>query len=58
MPPKNSFLYFQFLKYCPELKNIETLPVNTLNRLLSKKNGFKENLKDLFPSFFRALKKI
>jgi hypothetical protein len=58
MPPKNSFLYEQFLKYCPELKNIETLPIDTLNRLLNKENGFKENLKDLLPSFFRALKKI
>jgi hypothetical protein len=26
--------------------------------LLNKENGFKENLKDLLPSFFRALKKI
>ena len=58
MPPKNSFLYEKFLKYCPELKNIETLPIHTLNRLLNKENGFKENLKDLLPSFFRALKKI
>jgi hypothetical protein len=58
MPPKNSFLYEKFLKYCPELKNIETLPIHTLNRLLNKENGFKENFKDLLPSFFRALKKI
>ena len=56
MPPKKSFLYEQFIKYCPELRSFETLPENTINRLLEKKNSFKENIKDLIPSFIRAIK--
>lgn len=56
MPPKKSFLYEQFIKYCPELRSFETLPENTVNRLLEKKNSFKENIKDLIPSFIRAIK--
>jgi len=55
LPPKKSFLYEQFVEYCPELKNKETLPLNTINRLLEKKNSFKENVKDFIPSFVRAL---
>jgi hypothetical protein len=56
MPPKKSFLYQKFIKYCPELKSFETLPENTVDRLLEKKNSFKENIKDLIPSFIRAIK--
>lgn len=58
MPPKNSFLYEVFVKYSPELKKREYLPETTAYRLLERKNGFKENLYDLFPSLFRSLKKI
>ena len=55
LPPKNSFLYEQFIKYCPELRNKETLPLNTAMRLLEKRNSFTENIKDLIPSLVRAL---
>jgi hypothetical protein len=58
MPPKNSFLYKVFLKYSPELKKLESLPESTVLRLLEKKNGFKENLFDLFPSLIRGIKRI
>jgi hypothetical protein len=54
LPPKKSFLYEQFIKYCPELKNNESLPLNTAKRLLEKKNSFRENIKDLIPSFIRT----
>jgi hypothetical protein len=54
LPPKNSFLYEQFIKYCPELKNREALPLNTAMRLLEKRNSFTENIKDLIPSLVRA----
>ena len=54
LPPKKSFLYEQFIKYCPELKNNETLPLNTAKRLLERKNSFRENIKDLVPSFIRV----
>lgn len=54
LPPKGSYLYEQFTKYCPELKSNETLPEYTAERLLNKKNGFKENLIDLIPSLIRS----
>jgi len=57
MPPKNSFLYEIFTKYSPKLKSLESLPEATAYRLLEKKNGFKENLFDLFPSFIRSISK-
>ena len=55
MPPKNSFLYQKFIKYCPEFKNLECLPLNTAQKLMFRENGFKENVNDLFPSLVRAL---
>jgi hypothetical protein len=58
MPPKGSFLYEIFIKYSPEVKKLESLPEPTALRLLEKKNGFKENLLDLFPSFIRGLKRV
>jgi hypothetical protein len=57
LPPKNSYLYNTIIKTCPEFKNIETLPESTFFKLLNKKNGFKENLFDLIPSFLRAIKR-
>ena len=54
LPPKRSFLYKQFIKYCPELKGSKTLPLNTAKRLLERKNSFRENIKDLVPSFIRV----
>jgi len=54
LPPKKSFLYEQFIKYCPELKKNETLPLNTAKRLLERKNSFRENVRDLIPSFIRV----
>lgn len=56
MPTKGSLLYKKFLEYSPELKTHATLPENTAERLLNKKNGFKENLKDLLPSLIRSFK--
>ena len=56
MPTKGSFLYEKFIKYCPELKNKDFLPYNTMIRLLDKKNGFKENITDIIPSLLRALR--
>jgi hypothetical protein len=56
MPTKGSFLHEEFIKYCPEFKNADFLPYNTIRRLLDKKNGFKENITDLLPSLFRALR--
>lgn len=58
LPPKNSYLYRTMIKICPEYKKLETLPENTYSMLLKKKNGFKDNLFDLIPSFIRALKRI
>ena len=56
LPPKGSYLYEKIIKYSPELKGIQSLPENTIERLLDKKNGFKENLKDLFPSLIRSFR--
>lgn len=56
MPTKGSFLYEKFIKYCPEFKDEVFLPYNTIVRLLNKKNSFRENIADLLPSFFRALR--
>ncbi len=56
LPPKGSYLYEKFIKYSPELKMLQSLPENTIERLLNKKNGFKENLKDLFPSLIRSFR--
>ncbi len=56
MPPKGSFLYEKFVEFSPELKVNQTLPEHTAERLLNRKNGFKENLSDLIPSFFRSIK--
>ena len=56
LPPKGSYLYEKITNYSPELKSIETLPEYTIERLLDKKNGFKENLKDLFPSLIRSFR--
>ena len=44
------------IKTCPEYEKLETLPQTTFCKLLNKKNGFKENLFDLIPSFVRAIK--
>ena len=54
LPPKGSLLNEKFLQYCPELKNNEALPEHTMERLIEKKNGFKENLIDLIPSLIRS----
>tara|TARA_B110000483_G_C18150763_1_gene525334 strand:- start:465 stop:1334 length:870 start_codon:yes stop_codon:yes gene_type:complete len=55
MPPMNSFLYKKFIQYCPEFKDLECLPIATAQKLLSRRNGFKENIKDLIPSLARAI---
>ena len=46
------------IKTCPEYEKLETLPQTTFCKLLNKKNGFKENLFDLIPSFVREIKKF
>ncbi len=56
LPPKGSYLYEKFLEFSPELKLHETLPEHTAQRLLERKNGFRENLNDLIPSFFRSIR--
>lgn len=56
LPPKNSFLYEQFIINAPELKKFSSLEENTALRLLEPKNSFKENLKDLIPSLIRSIK--
>ncbi len=58
LPPKNSYLYNLMIKTCPEYDKLETLPEATFFKLLNKKNGFKENLFDLIPSFIRAIKRF
>lgn len=55
MPPRNSFLYQKFIKYCPEFKKLECLPLDTAQKLLSRRNGFRENINDLIPSLVRAI---
>ncbi len=56
LPPKGSYLHEKFLEFSPELKLHETLPEHTAQRLLERKNGFRENLSDLIPSFLRSIK--
>lgn len=56
LPPKGSYLHEKFIEFCPELKNSQCLPEKTAERLLNKKNGFKENLFDLIPSLLRSYK--
>ena len=56
VPPKGSYLHEKFLEFSPELKLHETLPEHTAQRLLERKNGFRENLSDLIPSFLRSIK--
>tara|TARA_A100001015_G_C14940994_1_gene692528 strand:+ start:351 stop:1220 length:870 start_codon:yes stop_codon:yes gene_type:complete len=58
LPPKNSYLYNEITGICPEYKKKEALPASTFQKLLNKKNGFKENFFDLIPSFIRAIKRI
>tara|TARA_Y100000591_G_scaffold328021_1_gene353622 strand:+ start:508 stop:1377 length:870 start_codon:yes stop_codon:yes gene_type:complete len=58
LPPKNSYLYNLMIKISPEYKKLQTLPVTTFYKLLNKKNGFKENLFDLIPSFLRAIRRF
>ncbi len=58
LPPKNSYLYRKIIQICPEYKSLESLPETTFQKLLNKKNGFKENFLDLIPSFFRAIKRF
>tara|TARA_Y100000389_G_C17465264_1_gene524908 strand:- start:3255 stop:4124 length:870 start_codon:yes stop_codon:yes gene_type:complete len=54
MPPKGSYLYNKMIEICPEYKKLQSLPMETFDKLLYKKNGFKDNLFDLIPSFLRA----
>lgn len=56
LPPEGSLLHEKFLQYCPELKNNQALPEQTMERLIEKKNGFKENLIDLIPSLIRSFR--
>ena len=56
LPPKGSYLYEKFIEFSPELKLNEALPEHTAERLLNRKNGFKENLSDLIPSFLRSIR--
>lgn len=56
LPPEGSYLHKKFIEFCPELKNSQSLPEKTAERLLNKKNGFKENLFDLIPSLLRSYK--
>lgn len=56
LPPKGSYLHEKFLEFSPELKLHESLPEYTALRLLEKKNGFRENLNDLIPSFLRSIR--
>ncbi len=58
LPPKNSYLYNLMVSVCPEYNKLESLPETTFYKLLNKKNGFKENLFDIVPSFFRAIKRL
>ena len=58
MPPKGSYLYNKMIEVCPEYKKLQSLPADTFDKLLFKKNGFKENLFDLIPSFLRAIKRF
>ncbi len=58
LPPKYSYLYNLMIKTCPEYTKLQTLPESTFYKLLNKKNGFKENLFDLIPSFVRAIKRL
>ncbi len=58
LPPKNSYLYNLMINICPDYNKLEALPETTFMKLLKKKNGFKENLFDIVPSFFRAFKRL
>ena len=46
------------INICPDYNKLEALPETTFMKLLKKKNGFKENLFDIVPSFFRAFKRL
>lgn len=58
LPPKKSFLYKKMISYCPEFKKFQSIEHKTIINLINKKNGFKDNLTDLIPSFLRALKRF
>ena len=57
LPPKKSYLHRTMMEICPEYKKLPTLPETTYLKLFKKKNGFKDNLFDLFPSLIRAIKR-